>query len=117
MNKTLFILNHPPYGTEHGYNALRLASAILRRPEQAVKIFLMADAVLCAHTNQKLPSGHYNLQIMLTKAWQQGAEISLCGSCMEARGISDQELIEGTRRGTLDELTDWTLWADKVINY
>lgn len=22
---TLFIINDPPYGTEHGYNALRLA--------------------------------------------------------------------------------------------
>lgn len=117
MNKTLFILNDPPYGTERSFNALRMAGSLLRRPEQQVKIFLMADAVLCAHSGQKLPSGHYNLQIMLTHAFKEGAEIGLCGSCMEARGLTDDEIIEGSHRSTLDELTDWSLWADKVINY
>lgn len=29
--KLLFILNDPPYGTERGYNALRLANALLKR--------------------------------------------------------------------------------------
>jgi hypothetical protein len=30
---------------------------------------------------------------------------------MDARGIGDTELTEGTRRSTLDELTEWTHWA------
>lgn len=34
---------------------------------------------------------------------------------MDARGLSDGELVEGARRSSLDELTDWTLWADRVI--
>jgi uncharacterized protein involved in oxidation of intracellular sulfur len=34
---------------------------------------------------------------------------------MDARGIADAELSEGTRRGTLEELADWTVWADKVL--
>jgi uncharacterized protein involved in oxidation of intracellular sulfur len=34
---------------------------------------------------------------------------------MDARGITEAELVEGTRRGTLDELTDWTVWADRVL--
>jgi uncharacterized protein involved in oxidation of intracellular sulfur len=34
---------------------------------------------------------------------------------MDARGLADDDLGEGTRRSTLDELTDWTLWADKVL--
>lgn len=33
----------------------------------------------------------------------------------EVRGITDAELIEGARRGTLAELTAWTQWADQVI--
>jgi len=44
MRKTLFILNHPPYGTEHSFNALRLAGALLSRPEQAIKVFLTTTA-------------------------------------------------------------------------
>ncbi len=34
---------------------------------------------------------------------------------MDARGLTDDELVEGARRSTLDELTDWTVWADKVL--
>jgi uncharacterized protein involved in oxidation of intracellular sulfur len=34
---------------------------------------------------------------------------------MDARGIASDELAEGTRRSTLDELTEWTLWADRVL--
>jgi len=34
---------------------------------------------------------------------------------MDARGISDAELAEGTRRGSLSQLTDWTAWADKTL--
>jgi sulfur relay (sulfurtransferase) complex TusBCD TusD component (DsrE family) len=28
---------------------------------------------------------------------------------------SDAELAEGCHRGSLEELTNWTLWADKVL--
>jgi uncharacterized protein involved in oxidation of intracellular sulfur len=34
---------------------------------------------------------------------------------MDARGIADQELIQGAARSTLAELTAWTQWADKVL--
>jgi uncharacterized protein involved in oxidation of intracellular sulfur len=34
---------------------------------------------------------------------------------MDARGITEADLIIGTRRSSLTELTDWTIWADKVL--
>jgi uncharacterized protein involved in oxidation of intracellular sulfur len=34
---------------------------------------------------------------------------------MDARGLSDSELIEGMHRSTLAELGAWTQWADKVL--
>jgi uncharacterized protein involved in oxidation of intracellular sulfur len=52
---------------------------------------------------------------MLTSAARHGAEIGLCGTCMDARGITDDMLVPETRRSTLDEATDWTLWADKTL--
>jgi len=30
-------------------------------------------------------------------------------------GIKADELVEGAQRGTLDELADWSEWADKVL--
>jgi uncharacterized protein involved in oxidation of intracellular sulfur len=29
--------------------------------------------------------------------------------------MGDAELVQGTHRSTLDELTEWTAWADKVM--
>jgi uncharacterized protein involved in oxidation of intracellular sulfur len=31
--------------------------------------------------------------------------------------IREPQLVSGTRRSSLDELTDWTLWADKVTTF
>ncbi len=62
--KTLFIVNHPPYGTEHAFNAL---------------------------------------------------QVGVCSTCLDARGLTDEELAEGPERSTLEELADWTEWAEKVL--
>jgi uncharacterized protein involved in oxidation of intracellular sulfur len=115
--KTLVVLNDPAYGTERSYNGLRLAHSLAKREGEEVRIFLLADAVGCALAGQQTPSGYYNLERMLAAAMRRGAEVGLCGSCMDARAIRDEQLIEGTRRSNLEELTDWTLWADKVITF
>lgn len=114
MATTLFIVNDAPYGNERAYNALRLAGALAARDGQAVRLFLMADAVACAKRGQKLPEGYYSVQIMLGKVARRG-EVGLCGTCMDARGLRDDELIEGAARSTLGELAAWTAEADKVL--
>lgn len=115
--KYLFILNDPPYGTERSYNALRLARNILKKNEGDIelKIFLLGDAVVCAKAGQKVPAGFYNIGDMLGMVARAGGEIGVCGTCMDARGIDAANLIESSHRGTLDELTGGTLWADKVL--
>jgi uncharacterized protein involved in oxidation of intracellular sulfur len=114
MASTLFILNDAPYGNERAYNALRLAAALANKDDQTIRLFLMADAVTCAKSGQKLPEGYYNLQLMLGKVLRKG-EVALCGTCMDARGLRDEELLEGARRGTVAQLADWTAEADKVL--
>jgi len=115
MPKTLFILNDPPYGTERSYNALRLAGALSKRDGEEVKVFLIGDAASCAKANQKVPQGYYNLEVMLRGVVRHGGEVGVCGTCMDARGIAEPELAEGMRRSTLEQLTDWTQWADKAL--
>jgi uncharacterized protein involved in oxidation of intracellular sulfur len=114
MPQTLFILNDAPYGNERAYNGLRLAGALAGKEGQAVRVFLMADAVGCAKAGQKVPEGYYNVQIMLGKVLRKG-EVGLCGTCMDARGLREEEVIEGATRGTLAQLADWTAEADKVL--
>ena len=115
MSKALFVLNDPPYGTERSYNGLRLAGSLAKGEGTQVRVFLIGDAAGCAKGAQKVPTGYYNLEIMLRAVTRHGGEIGVCGTCMDARGIADVELAEGTRRSTLDELADWTRWADRVL--
>lgn len=42
-------------------------------------------------------------------------EIGVCGTCMDARGIAETDLVEGARRSTLAGLGTWTQWADKLL--
>ena len=115
--KTLFILNDPPYGTERSYNALRLARHLLKAGSEEVKIFLIGDAVACAKAGQKVPQGFYNTGDMLGMISRAGGKIGVCGTCIDARGIQEEDLIEGVPRGSMEMLTSWTQWADKVITF
>ncbi|MEW6777527.1 MAG: DsrE family protein [Bdellovibrionota bacterium] len=115
MARYLFILNDPPYGTERSYNALRLAGSLSRREGEEVKVFLIGDAASCAKKGQKVPQGYYNLEQMLGIVARHKGEIGVCGTCLDARGIAETDLATGTRRSTLDELTQWTQWAERVL--
>jgi|ERR1700674_2381976 uncharacterized protein involved in oxidation of intracellular sulfur len=111
----LFILNDPPYGTERSYNGLRLASALAKVEGINVSVFLMGDAACCAMAGQTTPSGYYNLERMLKLLAAKAAKIGVCGSCMDARGIKPEMLVEGAHRGSMDELTAWTQTADRTL--
>lgn len=114
--KTLFILNDPPYGTERVYNGLRLAYALAKNDGDAqVAVFLMADAVLAAKAGQKTPDGFYNVERMLKRVIAGKGQVLLCGTCMDARGIGEAEIMQGARRSTMDELATATIAADKVL--
>jgi uncharacterized protein involved in oxidation of intracellular sulfur len=114
--KALFILNDPPYGTERCYNALRLAHAMLKSNAEArITVFLMADSVAAGKAGQRTPDGYYNLEHMLKRVLTGRGEVLLCGTCMDARGITEAELVPGARRSTMDELASATLAADKTL--
>jgi uncharacterized protein involved in oxidation of intracellular sulfur len=54
---------------------------------------------------------------MIESAASAGAEVGCCGTCLDARGIGDDHLTKGSRRSTLNELVDWSVWADKVLTF
>lgn len=113
----LLILNDPAYGTERSYNGFRLAKSLAAQEGAEVRVFLMGDAVTCALPGQKTPEGYYNLERMLRSTVAKGAQVGCCGGCLDARGIADDRIAEGARRSSLDELTAWTVWAEKVISF
>ena len=112
----LVIVNDQPYGNERPYNALRLAGALAKREDVELRVFLFGDAVACAVAGQKLPDGHYHLDRMLKPLIRRG-EVGCCGTCLDARGLGEQLLVEGAQRSSLEELADWTLWADRTLTF
>ena len=93
MQKILIIIHAAPYGSERCLSALRLATALTGRDDHPeVRLFLMSDATVLGLPNQ-------------------------VDTCALARGIADLPLIAGVTIGTLPELADATVEADKVITF
>ncbi len=114
--KALLILNDPAYGTERCYNGLRLALALLKTdPEAEVSVFLMADAVVAAKKGQKTPNGYYNVERMLKRITLGKGRVLLCGTCLDARGMNEDDVMDNVHRSTMDELASETAASDKVM--
>ena len=115
MQTILFLLNSAPYQDERVFNALRLATQLLKQAEVRVRIFGQSDAVYAPVRGQEPPHLKYNVATMLGEAIEGGAEVKLCGVCMDARGVKAEALISGAARSTMAELAEWTLTSDKIL--
>ncbi|MBW7983793.1 DsrE/DsrF/TusD sulfur relay family protein [Enterobacillus tribolii] len=118
MQKIVLIANGAGYGNESLFNALRLALAMQEQQggNMSLRLFLMSDAVTAGLKGQK-PGEGYNLQQMIEILTAQSVPVKLCKTCADARGISQLPLIGGVEIGTLVELAEWTLDADKVLTF
>lgn len=117
MQKVLIIIHAPPYGSERCLSGLRLATALAgsdAKPE--VKIFLMSDATVLGLPNQ-VDGATNGLQGMVETLVNHGVQVRSCRTCALARGIAELPKIPGVTIGTLVELAEATLAADKVITF
>jgi len=114
----LIIINDQPYGNEKPYNALRLAMQIQKDHKgHNVWIFLMADASGCAVSRQTTANGYYNIERMIKLSTNKGTRLLLCGSCLEARGLKDIQLVEKAEISTMAELTKQIAECYKVLTF
>ena len=119
METLTMILQSPPYGDEKIWNALRLAKALITVTiGMKINIFLLGDAVAAAKKGQKPPEGYYNLEIMLRDLIAQGVAVVACRTCINARGLKAEELVEGARVGTtVGDLAQWVKESPKVLTF
>jgi uncharacterized protein involved in oxidation of intracellular sulfur len=54
---------------------------------------------------------------MLRGFARHGGGIACCGTCLDARGLTKEHLIEEAARSTMDELASWTVEADQVLTF
>ena len=117
MQSIVIIASGAAYGSESLFNSLRLAIALREQDERvALKLFLMSDAVTAGLRGQR-PAEGYNIQQMLEILTAQGVPVKLCKTCTDGRGITALALANGVAVGTLVELAQWTLAADKVLTF
>jgi sulfur relay (sulfurtransferase) complex TusBCD TusD component (DsrE family) len=113
---TTLIVNGSPYGSELPYNALRLAGALLVK-EHWVEVFFLGDGVHTAHRGQDPRGAHASLEEMLVELLVKGAAVTLCGTCCQTRGITQSDVVEGVRLGTIHDLADLVARSDRVVSF
>ena len=118
MQKILLIIHAAPYGSERCLSALRLALALMGREGEApqLDVFLMSDATVLGLPNQQDASGN-TLQQMVEQLTAQQVPVKVCKTCAGNRGLLSLPLIDGVTVGTLAELAEATVQADKVITF
>jgi uncharacterized protein involved in oxidation of intracellular sulfur len=114
MERVTMVLLDAPYGTEKVLTALRIAEALLT-VDTGVRIFLHADSVTAAKKGQSPPKGYYNVEEMLKKLIDKGVEVRSCLTCTKARGLIQEDFIEGAVVGKTLDLARWIKDSKKVM--
>jgi len=118
MEVLTMIISSSPYGDERIWNALRLAEALCCvGAKMKINIFLIGDAVNAAKKGQKPPGGFYNIEKMLAELVKVGVNARVCHTSMNLRGLTEQDLVEGTKMGTITELSKWIRQSQKVLSF
>lgn len=118
MEMLTIILNGAPYGDERVWNALRLAGALTSAAIKVkVNIFLLGDSVTTAKKGQRTPEGYYNLEKMLGELIERGVDVVACGTCVNVRGLAEEDLVEGVKVGTMMSLARRVKESQKVLSF
>ncbi|GAB4312638.1 MAG: DsrE/DsrF/TusD sulfur relay family protein [Promethearchaeota archaeon] len=113
MAKITIFVGSGPYTTERPYTALRFAYTAAINDHE-VKVFLFEDAILMVKRGQE-PANTYNVGEWVGKCLEEGVEVAACGVCMKARGVSEDELLDGVQKGTMETALQWTVESDKQL--
>lgn len=112
----LVILTHQPFdGTDHAWNALRLAKEAQATGMQ-VRVFLMNEAIDVAR-QQAPPAGAEDLHAMLVGIVAAGGEAKLCQTCITRCSVSTSPFAPEVAIGTMPELVAWVASSERVLTF
>ncbi|RMD56653.1 MAG: hypothetical protein D6828_04050 [Nitrospirae bacterium] len=95
--------------------ALRLADAVLKKGHK-VDIWLSSNGTTWIKKGQKQFKDYSYIAELLTSLIERGATITACEACSEARGLGDEDSIEGIKRHSMDWYLASTFDADRVLH-
>lgn len=101
------------YTKERPYTILRFAYTALLEGHM-VNIFLVEDGIWVGKKGQD-PKTYDNVGKWLADVIKEGAKVLACGVCMGARGMSEDELVDGVSKTTMNGFLDMCVEADNVM--
>ena len=108
------MVTRPPYTYQDIDTLYYLSKAAIERKHQ-VKIFLYIDSVIAANKDLN-SSKERNLYQRMEELANLGAEIKICGVCVQFRGIKRDQLLPVGELEGLPGLADMVNECDKFIN-
>ncbi|MFX1312130.1 MAG: DsrE/DsrF/TusD sulfur relay family protein, partial [Promethearchaeota archaeon] len=101
------------YTSERPYTMLRFAYTALLE-DNKINIFLVEDGIFVGKRNQD-PSTYDNIGKWMKDVIAEGAKVKACGVCMKARGLSEDELMEGIEKTTMNGFVEMCEEADNIL--
>ncbi len=107
------VIGDGAYTSERPYTMLRFAYTALLE-DHKVNIFLVEDGIFVGKKNQN-PTTYDNIGKWMTDVISEGANVKACGVCMKARGLSEDELIDGIEKTSMNGFVEMCEEADNVL--
>ena len=107
------IIGDGAYTSERPYTMLRFAYTALLEGHK-INIFLVEDGIFVGKINQN-PQTYDNVGKWMKDIIEEGAKVLACGVCMKARGLTDEELIPGISKTTMNGFVGMCEEADNVL--
>ena len=107
------VIGDGPYTSERPYTMLRFAYTALLEGHK-INIFLVEDGIFVGKKNQD-PSTYDNIGKWMSDVISEGAKVKACGVCMKARGLSEEGLIEGISKTTMNGFVEMCEKSDNVL--
>ena len=107
------IIADGPYTSERPFTMLRFAYTALLEGH-TINIFLVEDGIFVGKKNQD-PTTYDNVGKWMKDVIAEGANVKACGVCMRARGLSEEEFVEGIKKTTMNALVEMCVEADDVL--
>lgn len=72
---------------------------------------------MAAKKGQVTPNGYYNMEKTLKELLTKGVKIRVCGACINARGLKQEDLVEDVERGSMMGLAKWIKESQRAISF
>jgi tRNA 2-thiouridine synthesizing protein D len=107
------VIGNGAYTSERPFTMLRFAYTALLDGHK-VNIFLVEDGIFVGKKNQD-PATYDNIGKWMMDIIQEGAVIKACGVCMKARGLSEEELIDGISKTSMHGFLEMCIETDNIL--